>query len=134
MASLLQRFAHRLILVVLLIALGLSPVLMQTVAWARMLVEYSRNTTLTAAVEMTFDGEHPCALCRKVQKAQKEGETDHAPQAPPTMRDIVFFHEGSVMRITPMVAMSQPQARGHDSATLVTRHQKPPVPPPRRCA
>src|SRR6478672_6809547 len=81
MAAPLQRLAHRFVLVLLLIALGLSPVLMQTVAWARMLMDYSRSSTFTVAVAMTFDGDHPCDLCQKVQKAQKEDGTDHKPRA-----------------------------------------------------
>ena len=127
----LQRLAHYLTMVVLLIALRLSPVLMQTVAWARMLVDYSRTTSLTEAVAMTFDGNHPCALCQKVQEVQKEQQSDQKPQTLNSTRDIVFFYESPVMRLAPMVAMSPCQTPRHVSATLVTRSQKPPVPPPR---
>src|SRR4051794_30559996 len=134
MAAQLQRLAHRFVLVALLIALGLSPVLMQTVAWARMLVDYSRSSTFPTAVAMTFDGDHPCELCQKVQNAQKEGQTDRKPQALHSTREIVFFHEAGVMRMAPLVTMTQAQGREHDLATLITRDQKPPLPPPRRCA
>jgi hypothetical protein len=52
--------------------------LLQTVAWAQMLGgEYSRGAALTTAVEKTFSGNHPCALCLKVQEGR--ANEDKAP-------------------------------------------------------
>ena len=38
-----------------------------------MLVEFSSSSSLTEAVGKTFDGEHPCELCKVVKKT-KDGE------------------------------------------------------------
>jgi hypothetical protein len=65
---------------------------------------------------------------------QKEGEENRAPQAENATREIVLFHESSVMRIAPMIAMSPSGIRGHVPAALVTRSEEPPVPPPRHGA
>jgi hypothetical protein len=47
----------------LVVTLGAHWALLQTVAWVGMIITYSQETTLAEAVEMTFDGEHPCRLC-----------------------------------------------------------------------
>jgi len=39
---------------------------LQVVAWTGMLIDYSRDNPFVDAVEMTFDGEHPCAICKQV--------------------------------------------------------------------
>lgn len=48
--------------------------LLQGVAWANMIRDYSRGGSLTQAVEKTFDGKHLCPLCKKIaaQRTQEE--------------------------------------------------------------
>jgi hypothetical protein len=45
---------------------------LQTFAWARMLVEYSAQNSLAEAVEMTLDGKHPCPMCLTIEKGRKQ--------------------------------------------------------------
>jgi len=52
--------------------------LLQSVAWAGMVIQYSKDGSFTKALEKTFDGEHPCSLCHKVQEAKKD-ESQKAP-------------------------------------------------------
>jgi len=59
-------------LVALVAANNLHAPLMQVVAWSGMLVSYSRDNTLTEAIGMTFDGEHPCPMCKAIEKSQTE--------------------------------------------------------------
>lgn len=48
---------------------------LNTVAWVGMFVENQRSGSLVEAIEKTFDGQHPCALCSVIEKGQKdEGE------------------------------------------------------------
>ena len=132
MFTALKCLSHRLLLAVMVLALGTAPLVVQSVAWGLMLVEYSRTTTFTAAVEMTFDGEHPCRLCREVQKQQHEGEQKH--QTPSAPRDLVLYHVAGSASTRPAETFRQPQARSHEAALLVIRTQRPPVPPPRHVA
>ena len=45
----------------------------QSYAWARMFAGFSQTESIGNALRMTFDGKHPCPLCRKVlQGAQHE--------------------------------------------------------------
>jgi hypothetical protein len=126
-----QRHLPRLVVAIMVLALGAAPLLLQTGAWGLMLVEYSHNNSFTHAVEMTFDGQHPCARCRNIQ-GQREGKQTQRSIAP-TRVVMMLFHEKTEVCTAPVVTMSSPQ-RGHDSALLVVRAQKPVVPPPRLCA
>lgn len=59
-----------------------GPLLVQTVAWATMLCKtYSRTGNMQVAVTETFDGEHPCCLCRKAQAMAQEQQSQQ-PQVP----------------------------------------------------
>lgn len=48
--------------------------LMQVVAWSRMMVDYSNEEGLAKGVSMTFDGQHPCCLCKVVARSREEEE------------------------------------------------------------
>ena len=54
--------------------------LLQGVAWVTMVHDFSRGDSLTQAVEKTFDGKHPCAMCKKIAKAKNsEASGEKAP-------------------------------------------------------
>jgi hypothetical protein len=55
--------------------------ILQGVAWATMVRDFSRTGTMTAAVEKTFDGKHPCSLCKKIASARA-----HEEKAPVTVK------------------------------------------------
>jgi hypothetical protein len=62
----------RWLLVFLLCAtLGFHWALLQSAAWVGMIVNYSRQGSLRDAVSKTFDGRHPCALCKFVSAGKK---------------------------------------------------------------
>ena len=43
----------------------------QTVAWSQMLADYTRASgSVWTGVAQTFDGEHPCTLCREIASAK----------------------------------------------------------------
>ena len=46
--------------------------LTQEIAWAGMLVTYTRDRGLARGVVETFDGEHPCAMCLKAAKMKND--------------------------------------------------------------
>jgi hypothetical protein len=64
----------------LFLSAGGHMALLQSVAWATMVHDFSRNGSLTQAVEKTFDGKHPCAMCKKIAKAKNsEASGEKAP-------------------------------------------------------
>ena len=56
---------------------------LQSVAWAEMLHDYTQRTgSVAVAVEQTFDGAHPCELCREIatSKAKEQKQSPVAPK------------------------------------------------------
>jgi hypothetical protein len=56
-------------------------VVLQSVAWAGMLMSYSRTAPMSVAVAETFDGAHPCPLCKAVTAGRKSER-----RAPPMVK------------------------------------------------
>jgi hypothetical protein len=66
-----------LLVFVLCATLGFHWGLLQSAAWVGMIVNYSRQGSLRDAVVKTFDGQHPCELCKFVSAGKKsEKKTD----------------------------------------------------------
>ena len=61
----------------LVVSTGIHWVALQTVAWAGMIVSYSEKAPLKTALAETFDGKHPCPLCKAIaagKKSEKKNE------------------------------------------------------------
>jgi hypothetical protein len=72
-----KRLGHALLIVAVLTATGTHWLVLQSVAWTTMLASNLHATSLTQAVERTFDGKHPCCLCRQIAKTrQAERQSD----------------------------------------------------------
>ena len=72
-----RRIGNALLIAALLAATGAQWALLQSVAWTTMLTDNLRKGSLVEAVERTFDGKHPCCLCRQIaagRKSQKQSE------------------------------------------------------------
>ena len=54
---------------------------LQTVAWAQMLRDYSKSTPIAEAIERTFSGGYPCTMCIKITEEQQKEE-----KAPATVK------------------------------------------------
>jgi hypothetical protein len=57
--------------------LGAQWTLLQTVAWTSMLADNLRTHSLSESVARTFDGKHPCPICKAIaaaKKSQKKSE------------------------------------------------------------
>lgn len=72
MSSSTLRLGQVLMLLVLFVASGGHWMVLQSVAWSRMLVSYSQDGTFAKAVAKTFDGRHPCALCKQIERAKSD--------------------------------------------------------------
>jgi len=55
-------------------SIGLHWAALQSVAWVGMLISYSHSGSVGSAIEKTFDGRHPCPLCKAIGKAQQSGK------------------------------------------------------------
>jgi hypothetical protein len=57
----------------IVLGMGLHWAILQSVAWTGMIIRYSQSASLLEAIGKTFDGHHPCPLCKLV-KAGKNSE------------------------------------------------------------
>lgn len=101
--------------------------ILQTVAWARMIEDYSRKDPINVAILKTFSGKYPCTLCKKVEEGRQKEE------APPTTKvekkaENFLRPEGQIAQmLVPRDFSYPPWAR----QTLVVRSDAPLLPPPR---
>jgi len=109
----------------LIVGSGAQWAVVQSVAWARMLVDYSRHASIVVAVKQTFDGEHPCALCKKVQVAKKEREQEKEIGAVPILKAVLT----STIRLPSPEPVTTDGRSPDRFASLL--FPQPPVPPPR---
>jgi hypothetical protein len=115
-------------LVVLALALstGLHWAALQTVAWTTMLADNLRQQSLTEAVSQTFDGQHPCCLCKAIAAGkQSEKKTELSFQSQklefPPLNENFALIAPSQFRLLPL-----------ENSSAKSLAQKPLLQPPRR--
>ncbi|WP_367873157.1 hypothetical protein [Luteolibacter sp. Populi] len=45
---------------------------LQVVAWSKMLVDYSAQDGIVQGASKTFDGAHPCCMCKAIAEGKKQ--------------------------------------------------------------
>jgi hypothetical protein len=105
--------------------LGTHWALLQSVAWVGMIASYSEHSTFKDAVEMTFDGKHPCPLCKAIAAAKKSQQKNEFSlqnqklEFPPAEENFI------------LIAPAQFQLLQQENSFAKSLTQKPPFPPPR---
>lgn len=124
-----MRAAAKLITVlVLVLTLGLHWALLQTVAWTGMIVSYSRDGSLSTAISKTFDGKHPCCLCKAIESGRQEEQKQPPDKLAPDAKIKCVLPVEMVWQYTPVTFETARIA----PALAPTSHQtEPPTPPPR---
>jgi hypothetical protein len=121
-----RRVTFLVVLVAFVFSCGGQWVVLQGIAWANMIREYSGMVPIAQAVQMTFSGQYPCALCKAI--AEKK-EQDNAKLAFLFKQEKQFLPpslEVPSPRITP-----SPLTFGVREVFFQTRSDVPPTPPPR---
>jgi hypothetical protein len=98
--------------------------LLQTVAWTGMLACNLETRSLHDAVTMTFDGQHPCPLCRAIAAAKKSEQKSQITFEQQKL-DFPPVDGGLVLIAPSRVEIDSP------NTFAGTVPQKPPTPPPR---
>ena len=109
----------------LVLAVGGHWVLLQSVAWVQMTVSFSQAAPLEEALKMTFDGKHPCALCKAVKQG-KSSERESGRNMPDKKIDL--FCPGSNMGFLHPLEYP-PVLTTAEHASI--RAEAPPRPPPK---
>ena len=114
----------------LLISGGGHWLVLQSIAWSRMIVAYSRSDSLPNALQKTFDGKHPCCMCKKIKKARQEEKRQDAPaQAGKSVE-----RPDLVVSFVQLVRAPSASRSGRAAVMLnrpIEYAEPPPTPPPR---
>lgn len=127
----------RLCAVSLILLMQGPAMLVQEVAWAKMLFSYTQKNGLARGVVETFDGRHPCKMCVKAEELRKN-EDKGDPQNHPQEKQPVRFTWGEMNVASWFVVPIDP---GTDCLTLFAINparmcgrgkDSPVLPPPKR--
>ena len=111
--------------VALACSIGLHWAFLQSVAWTTMLVNNLTANPVSTAIERTFDGEHPCPLCKAIAKGRKaEKKTDTLI----SLKKLEALNQSAGLLIAAPAAYPRIEGRQSFAATVPT---PPPTPPPR---
>jgi hypothetical protein len=113
------------IVVALCLSIGAHWAALQSVAWATMIVEYAQQEPLAKAIAQTFDGNHPCDLCKHISNG-KHSEKKQEAQLAPLKQDLICTRRVIVL-IPPSTFCSFVGVKMAASVDAAP----PPVPPPR---
>lgn len=98
---------------------------LQSIAWATMVVSYSQHCSFPRAVAQTFDGNHPCDLCKHINKARDAEKK----------RDKHFSFGRTDLFCTTVLGVLSPPFVSFEYPALLTTSicgfDQPPSPPPR---
>jgi hypothetical protein len=114
------------ITILLTVSVGGHWVLLQSVGWVTMVLDYSKDAPLAVAVAKTFDGKHPCKICKLVKNGRQNE------QKPDVIKP--KFKLDSCLLAHSLNFESSPAVAEHISFRSIAFHSfgdSPPVPPPR---
>lgn len=120
-----SRLLRLLAVVTLACVLGGHWAILQSIAWVTMVAGYSQSEPLKEALVKTFDGKHPCPICKFVATGKKSAQKQETQKL---LTKLDFFLASSPLRLVPPArdplafAMVRPAGARSDS---------PPTPPPR---
>jgi hypothetical protein len=106
-------------------AFGGHWVLLQSVAWTAMVFANAKHANLSQALEQTFDGRHPCPLCKSIEKGRQSEKKQDTQVA--TSKINFFYQTRAVALVSPREYWQQ---QLHD-AFAQNRPLQPLLQPPR---
>ena len=123
-----QNLIRTLTALLLVLTLGLHWAMLQSVAWVGMIVTYSRDASLTEAINKTFDGQHPCKMCKVIKQARAEEKQKEQKQnvKPGSKSEL-----GLVWQATPFDFSADFHRVLPTNSKAPTRSNEPPKPRPR---
>jgi|ERR1700677_1245610 len=90
--------AGKLLLIAAMVtAFGGHWMVLQSVAWTTMIIANAQNEDLGHALHNTFDGQHPCDLCKCIKKAR---DAEKKPDTQADISKINLFHETNAVTLS----------------------------------
>lgn len=120
---------RHLVVTALLFSIGGHWVVLQSAAWTGMLVKFALQESVASALTKTFDGQHPCSLCKVVEHGTKSPAKAPQRRSDAIKKLNLFTEAQAEPAIPPFLRLPAPSLDGRNGAA---RPEDPPVPPPRR--
>ncbi len=120
-----RRLTHLIVLTAFVFSCGGQWYVLQSIAWVKMLHDYSQMVPFTEAVSMTFSGQYPCAICKAIAE-KKQSENDKICSLEKFEKK--FFPPVSITLVRPTAVSFQYTDYLN---SLQARSEAPPTPPPR---
>jgi hypothetical protein len=120
-----RKFAHLFVVIALVAVTGGHWALLQTVAWTNMLANNFSSGSFEDAITKTFDGRHPCGLCKAISSGKQSEKKN---ELPVPVRHLEFVSALPVFVITPPQEFCLVGGRAFAPTPFIA---PPPVPPPR---
>ena len=121
----LTRLSRPVVVLMLTLTLGLHWAFLQSVAWVGMFVSFSADSPVRVALVKTFDGVHPCTLCKFVAEGKK---AERQQEMPKLLAKLDLFLVGNPLWLSP------PELFPLNTVLAQPRNlppEAPPTPPPR---
>ena len=119
-----KRASKAIVMIAVALSIGLHWVVLQSVAWVGMFVDYSADYSIAEAIDRTFDAENKCDLCKMVADGTQSGEDAESAFKTPQLKGISDAH--STVVGSPVLLEFGLIAAGLPGHRLV----QPPTPPP----
>jgi hypothetical protein len=117
--------AKLIVALTLTLTLGFHWAFLQSVAWTGMLISWSHTTSFSDALKLTFDGKHPCKLCKFVDEGKKSEKKQEVQT--PTAKIECSMPGSNVISFQPVPHVYV----ANTELVFVSRSLSPPTPPPR---
>lgn len=126
-----SRVLHSFLVAVLMISIGLHWAVLQSAAWVGMAVSYSvEKGSVVEGLSDTFDGDHPCPLCKAVEKGVESEKQPKDGQPPPSKTKEMKLTLALVSIPRFVFPPVVPEAWITTSSAALSRHERPVTPPP----
>jgi hypothetical protein len=122
----LSRLPKLLLALALASSIGMHWAFFQSLAWAQMVISYSQDAPLSEALVKTFDGKHPCKLCKNIAESKR---TEKQSDSDLDLKKFEFSFASSAFIFQAPAFLDNPRPV-NDSVSILAR--TPPVPPPRQ--
>ena len=109
----------------LVVMVGGHWVILQSVAWVGMVLNFAQTAPLDVALKKTFDGKNPCSLCTAVDEG-KQSERKAGLLKLETKLDLCLAPCALLLDAPPPAAVAAGAAE-----IALPRGESPPTPPPR---
>ena len=121
----LRSFSKGLLICLLVCGISGHWAVLQSVAWTTMLLQHLHSAPLVVALQKTFDGKHPCRICKVVAEGKKSEQRQEV-QTQGFKIELICELQAVPMPLAPVLAHAREATRLFNSRT-----ESPLLPPPR---